>query len=83
MYLLNITTVLAALLVSVTAGPVSARTNDALTLQQQLQLAGTAVDRQKLLKDADFVFDFNTTTLQGAITQGAGILLFHHLCILI
>lgn len=72
MHFSTITTVLAALAVGANAGTISARTYEGLTLQQKLQLAGTAVDRQKLLNDTQFVFDFNTTTLQGAITQGKG-----------
>jgi hypothetical protein len=43
-----------------------------LTLQQQLELAGTAVDRLKLLPNAsDFEFDFSTST--AGITEGIGI----------
>lgn len=42
-----------------------------LTLQQQLELAGTAVDRLALLpNDQDFVFDFNSST--EGITMGKG-----------
>ena len=47
------------------------RDTPGLTLQQQLELAGTAVDRLALIpNDQDFVFDFNAST-QG-ITQGKG-----------
>ena len=42
-----------------------------LTLQQQLELAGTAVDRLALIpNDQDFVFDFNASTT--GITAGQG-----------
>jgi hypothetical protein len=42
-----------------------------LTLQQQLELAGTAVDRLALIpNDQDFIFDFNTSTK--GITKGQG-----------
>ncbi len=48
-----------------------ARDSTGLTLQQQLELAGTPVNRLALIPiDQDFVFDFNTST-QG-ITQGQG-----------
>lgn len=47
------------------------RDSTGLTLQQQLELAGTAVDRLALIpNDQDFIFDFNAST-QG-ITQGKG-----------
>jgi len=50
------------------------RDSTSLTLQQQLELAGTAVDRLALLPDdQDFVFDFNASTK--GITQGKGV--FH------
>ena len=50
----------------------SVATNPAsLTLQQQLELAGTAVDRLALLpNDSDFEYDFNTATT--GITEGKG-----------
>lgn len=42
-----------------------------LTLQQRLELAGTAVDRLALItNDQDFVFDFNASTK--GITAGKG-----------
>lgn len=76
MYFTTLTSItIAALAASVLAGPVKISRHEAsaLTLQQQLELAGTAVDRLKLIpNDKDFVFDFNTTTLAGAITTGKG-----------
>lgn len=67
--------IVASLATSATAGPIKLSRDQAgsLSLQQQLDLAGTAVDRLKLIPDdKDFVFDFNTTTLAGAITTGKG-----------
>lgn len=50
---------------------IQARDDTGLTLQQQLELAGTAVDRLALLPDAqDFVYDFNAAT--EGITKGKG-----------
>jgi hypothetical protein len=50
---------------------IPARDSTGLTLQQQLELAGTAVNRLALIpNDQDFIFDFNAST-QG-ITQGQG-----------
>jgi len=49
---------------------VAARQSSDLTLQQQLELAGTAVDRLALLDAADFLFDFNAATK--GIVQGKG-----------
>ncbi len=59
---------------------IPARDNTAsLTLQQQLELAGTAVNRLALLpNDQDFLFDFNTAT-QG-IVQGKGIVHLYYYC---
>jgi hypothetical protein len=58
-------TILASLAACALATPVN------LTLQQQLELAGTAVDRLALLtNDQVFVFDFNTST--AGITAGKG-----------
>lgn len=46
-----------------------------LTLQQQLELASTAVDRLALIpNDQDFVFDFNAST--EGITEGKGNITF-------
>lgn len=75
-----ITTALVAVLASASAVqsasiPVSQRQAGGLTLIQQLELAGTAVERLALIKnDTDFVYDFNTSTV--GITQGMG--KFHH-----
>jgi hypothetical protein len=50
---------------------VSKDTQTTLTLQQQLELAGTEVDRLALIpNDQDFVFDFNASTI--GITAGKG-----------
>ena len=66
-------TLLTAVATGVLATPVTRSTppTSSLTLQQQLELAGTAVDRLALLtNDQDFVFDFNTSTT--GITAGLG-----------
>jgi hypothetical protein len=49
---------------------VAARQSSGLTLQQQLELAGTAVNRLALLNASDFVYDFNAST--EGIVQGQG-----------
>lgn len=70
-----ISTIMAVMATGVLAAPFNEpeKQVNTLSLQQQLELAGTAVDRLKLIpNDKDFVFDFNTTTLDGAITQGKG-----------
>jgi hypothetical protein len=75
MYISTISTIVLALASSALAGPIKLSRDQAsaLTIQQQLELAGTAVDRLKILtNDTDYVFNFNTTTLAGAITQGKG-----------
>jgi len=47
------------------------RDSTGLTLQQQLELAGTAVNRLALIpNDQDFIFDFNAS-IEG-ITKGKG-----------
>ena len=64
---------LAAFAVGALATPMklTERQASTLTLQQQLELAGTAVDRLALLtNDTDFIYDFNTSTT--GITQGKG-----------
>jgi hypothetical protein len=50
---------------------IRARDSTGLTLQQQLELAGTAVNRLALIpNDQDFIFDFNAAT--EGIVQGKG-----------
>jgi hypothetical protein len=68
----SILLLIAAFTASSQAAPakVVARQSSGLTLQQQLELAGTAVDRLALLNSTDFVFDFNTAT--EGVVQGKG-----------
>jgi hypothetical protein len=63
---------IAAFTASSQAAPakLAARQSGGLTLQQQLELAGTAVNRLALLNASDFIFDFNAST--EGITQGQG-----------
>jgi len=49
---------------------IAERQSSGLTFQQQLELAGTAVDRLALLTPQDFLFDFNNST--EGIVQGRG-----------
>ncbi|KIM93910.1 hypothetical protein OIDMADRAFT_184605 [Oidiodendron maius Zn] len=67
-------TLLAIFAASASAIPITVSKQAAqttLTLQQQLELAGTAVDRLALIpNDQDFVFDFNASTT--GITAGQG-----------
>lgn len=65
--------IMVAFAASVLATPVELSQNQAitLTLQQKLELAGTAVDRLALItNDQDFVFDFNASTK--GVTAGKG-----------
>ncbi|KAH8810638.1 spherulin-1A [Xylogone sp. PMI_703] len=61
-----------ALAAGVFAGPVQRDTAapSTLSIQEQLELAGTAVDRLNLLAPEEFVFDFNIT--HPGIVTGAG-----------
>ncbi|RFU31416.1 hypothetical protein B7463_g4917, partial [Scytalidium lignicola] len=60
-----------ALAAGVFATPVQRDTTASpLSLQDQLELAGTAVDRLALLQPSDFIFDFNTSTV--GIVEGEG-----------
>lgn len=63
---------IAAFTVSSQAAParIATRQSSGLTLQQQLELAGTAVDRLALLNATDFIYDFNASTV--GIVQGKG-----------
>lgn len=67
-------TILAIFATSASTTPITVSKQAApatLTLQQQLELAGTAVDRLALIpNDQDFVFDFNASTT--GITAGQG-----------
>jgi hypothetical protein len=79
MYLLSSLLVFIACFTAYTLGVLSntpIRDSSGLTLQQQLELAGTAVNRLALIpNDQDFLFDFNASTI--GITQGKGTYTFH------
>lgn len=61
-------TILSVVLASLAASALATPVN--LTIQQQLELAGTAVDRLALLPDSAFVYDFFNST--AGITAGKG-----------
>ena len=54
------------------ATPATPTAASGLTLFQQLVLAPNAVDRQALLQDTDFVFDFNDPNRVAGVTKGEG-----------
>lgn len=54
------------------AAPAATTSASGLTLFQQLVLAPNAVERQALLADADFVFDFTDPNRVAGVTKGDG-----------
>jgi hypothetical protein len=57
---------------TVAATPATTTTPSGLTLFQQLVLAPNAVERQALLQDGDFIFDFTDPNRVAGVTKGDG-----------